>query len=416
MLAAKHQQLPPTINFGQLNEHIDLRNSPFYINRQLREWKPGSGLTRQAAISSFGFSGTNAHIVVGEYQPPVEVKPPASIIAQGEKTIIPLSARTAEQLRQKARDLLGFIRAQASAIDLVEMAYTLQTGRVAMEERLGFVVNSVEQLAEKLEACVNGESGIKDFHQGQVKRNSEEMALFNGDADLQRTIDQWMENGKFSRLLEVWVKGLEPDWNKLYGEARPKRMNLPLYPFAKDRYWMETTAGTQISGGGNAEMLHPLVHRNTSDLSGQRYSSTFTGEEFFFADRRVAANGHAGQKVLPAVAYLEMARAAIDQALPSRPESTGLELRNTVWVQPIVVTGKKQVRIALSVNDDGVDYEIYSQDTEQRLVHCQGRAVLNRQPLPAKLDIEQLKGQISESTVEPDSVYATCDRMGLVYG
>ena len=50
-----------------------------------------------------------------------------------------------------------------------------------------------------------------------------------------------------------------------------------------------------------------LLQQNTSDLSEQRYSSTFTGEEFFLTDHVVN-----GQKVLPGVAYLEMARAAVE--------------------------------------------------------------------------------------------------------
>ena len=45
---------------------------------------------------------------------------------------------------------MEFVRGRGNRIDLVSMAYTLQAGREAMEERLGFVVSSVEQLAEKL--------------------------------------------------------------------------------------------------------------------------------------------------------------------------------------------------------------------------------------------------------------------------
>src|SRR5258707_9233161 len=170
-----------------------------------------------------------------------------------------------------------------------------------------------------------------------------------------------------------------------------------------------------------ASMIHPLLHSNTSDLSEQRYRSTFTGEEFFLADHQVAANGRAAQKVLPGVAYLEMARAAIEQAVPVRPESTGLELQNTVWAQRIVVSEDKQVSIALSANDDDqIDYEIYSQDRnqdgEQEIVHCQGRAVWSGQPAPARLDLEQLKRQMGQGKLEPDSVYTAFARMVVVYG
>ena len=166
-----------------------------------------------------------------------------------------------------------------------------------------------------------------------------------------------------------------------------------------------------------ASAIHPLLHCNTSDLSEQRYSSTFTGEEFFLADHQVRVDGRAGQKVLPGVAYLEMARAAIEHALPARPESTILELHNTVWAQPVVVGQNKQISIALVANDqDQIDYEIYSRESEQEIVHCQGRAVWRLRQAPARFDLVQLKGQMGQGQVEPNSVYEACARMGLIYG
>ncbi|PYS17275.1 MAG: hypothetical protein DMG11_35245, partial [Acidobacteria bacterium] len=118
---------PPTINFERLNEHIDLKDSPFYVNSRLSEWESKDGRGRQAATSSFGFSGTNAHMVIGEYLPPAEVQRQVSVVTQNTKTIIPLSARTAEQLEEKARDLLDFIRKEAPSIDLIETAYTVRS-------------------------------------------------------------------------------------------------------------------------------------------------------------------------------------------------------------------------------------------------------------------------------------------------
>jgi polyketide synthase PksN len=64
---------------------------------------------------------------------------------------------------------LGHIRNKT--IDLVAMAYTLQVGREAMEERVGFVVHSVEQLAERLQAYVDGEDDIEDTYREPVNRS-----------------------------------------------------------------------------------------------------------------------------------------------------------------------------------------------------------------------------------------------------
>ncbi|HEX8619089.1 MAG TPA: polyketide synthase dehydratase domain-containing protein, partial [Thermoanaerobaculia bacterium] len=121
--------------------------------------------------------------------------------------------------------------------------------------------------------------------------------------------------------------------------------------------------------------------------------------------------------MLPGVGYLEMARAAIANALPDQPAASVLELHNTVWAQPIVVQERKEVGIALVATEgDAVDYEIYSDDGAHEVVHCQGRAIFSQAPLPAALALEQLKARMRKGRLESAAVYESCARMGLVYG
>jgi acyl transferase domain-containing protein len=128
-------------------------------------------------------------------------------------------------------------------------------------------------------------------------------------------------------------------------------------------------------------------------------------------------NGGAAEKLLPGAAYLELARAAVEQSSPIRPELSILELHNMVWLKPLVVTGPKQVSIALFATDNGcVDYEIYSTEAEQETLHCEGQAVFSRQSAPARLDIEQLRHQMGQGRLEAADVYTIFDGMGLNYG
>src|SRR5262249_15050205 len=166
LLSMRHRTLVPSLNVSQETSRFDFKNSPFYVVREKQTWDVAPGSLRRAAVSSFGFSGTNAHLVVEEYAPPDQ---PACSGENGP-FIVPLSAKTAEQLEEKARDLLKSIRASrervqpaeestpsSEPIDLAAVAYALQVGRDAMEERLSFVVSSVDQLAEKLSAYISGE-------------------------------------------------------------------------------------------------------------------------------------------------------------------------------------------------------------------------------------------------------------------
>jgi len=421
LLQMQHQEIVPSLHSRPLNPHIDFGESPFVVNQELRRWErpvvEGREVPRIAGISSFGAGGSNVHLIVEEYEGGAGQREERE---NGmDKAVVILSAQRREQLKQKARELLEFVRSRRSRIDLPAMAYTLQVGREAMEERLGLVVGTVDELLQKLEAYLGGEQEIDDVHEGGGKGNKETFSLFSTDADLQQTVEKWLANRKFSKLLELWVKGLGVDWSTLYRETRPQRISLPTYPFARERYWIDTARGGQVvAPGAAAAVLHPLLHRNTSDLSEQRYNSIFTGNEFFLRDHQVGSEGHTVEKVLPGVAYLEMVRAAVELAWPARSESNVLELHNVVWAQPIVVSESKQVNIALLVNDhEEIGYEIYSPETDREMVHCQGGAMWSQpRGAPAKLDLEQLKGEMGQGRLEPSSFYGTCAGMGLVYG
>ena len=68
-LALHHKVLPPSLNFDHPNPNIDWAATPFAVNTELREWEPPNGAPRVAAVSAFGFGGTNFHAVLEEYVP-----------------------------------------------------------------------------------------------------------------------------------------------------------------------------------------------------------------------------------------------------------------------------------------------------------------------------------------------------------
>ena len=409
VLALQRRVLPPTINFERLNEHIELRESPFYVNTQSREWKVEGSAKRQAAISSFGFSGTNAHVVIGEYSAPAEVQRAASA-----KCLVPISARTTEQLTQKVRDLLELVRGAGRSMDLADIAYTLQVGRAAMDERLGFVVSSIDELAENLQAWLDGRHNLENAHRGRVKHDRESISVIDQDDEVMDAVmEKLVARQHLSKLLQLWVKGLDLDWTRLYGERKPRRVSLPVYPFARERYWIDPIVDAQVVTAG----MHPLLHRNDSSLHEQRYSATFTGDEAFLKDHRVRTGGRAAQKVLPGVAYLEMARAAIQQTWPGQLESAALELHDTVWLEPIVIERPEAVSVALfPAEGDWVDYEISTASNGQSTVHCQGRASFIRGNAPTRIDLAQLRGRMGPERLEGSDVYSMFAAMGLHYG
>ncbi len=155
-----------------------------------------------------------------------------------------------------------------------------------------------------------------------------------------------------------------------------------------------------------------MLHRNTSTLGQQTYSSAFTGQEFFLADHQVN-----GQAVLPAVAYLEMARAALADALPEAAGAMQLELRHVVWSQPIVVTQARSISVAVFAEQgDQIGFEVYSQEGSAEVTHCQGSCVLLDQAAPVTLDLDGLRARMDRGAMPGAALYPLFAAKGLNYG
>ncbi|GFE82931.1 hypothetical protein GCM10011487_49310 [Steroidobacter agaridevorans] len=388
LLAMKHRQLPPAANFSQCNEHIDLAGTPFYVNASLADWNVADRGQRRAAVSSFGFSGTNAHLVIAEHVASSRSDLDAPVWPQGEKFIVPLSARNETQLRQKADDLLRALRKRGETMRLADVAYTLQVARDSMADRVVFLAGSLDELIAKLEAYVADDSGIAGTFHGQAQRNKEEMRLFAQDDDVRTTmVGKWLRERKLAKLAEWWSKGLTLDWKQLYGEAKPRRIELPGYPFAKDRFWIDSAAvaDSQIDD----DRIHPLVHRNASLLSQQRYRSSFNGNEFFLDDT----------KAFPALSLVEMARAAIVHATSDHGVPAALSITGMEWDQPLFVTEPTDVTLNLEANDDGIEFEIQTE-----VVHARGRADLVANVQAEQLDLAAAMGRMTRDELQPASL------------
>jgi acyl transferase domain-containing protein len=75
-----------------------------------------------------------------------------------------------------------------------------------------------------------------------------------------------MNDRKLTKLAQLWVSGVDIDWQLLYPNQKPQRISLPTYPFARERYWIPTTdEQSKIVGGpaGQIAKLHPLLESFT---------------------------------------------------------------------------------------------------------------------------------------------------------
>ena len=144
LLAMEHRQIPPAINFDRPNPQIDFEASPFYVNRELTDWTV-QGMPRRAGVSAFGIGGTNAHVIVEEAPRPEPSEP-----SSRDHQIILLSARTGSALDTATDALAKRMATVADGSELADVAFTLQQGRKAFEQRRLAVCRSAEEAARVL--------------------------------------------------------------------------------------------------------------------------------------------------------------------------------------------------------------------------------------------------------------------------
>jgi len=142
LLAMRHKQIPPMVNFEKPNPNIDFDNSPFYINNKLIEWK--SDGIRRAGVSSFGIGSTNVHVIVEEYD-----KEPIPPSTGRPMDILMWSAKSQNSLLGYENTLGHFID-KSKETPLADIAYSLNITRDDFNHRSFLLADSTADASEKL--------------------------------------------------------------------------------------------------------------------------------------------------------------------------------------------------------------------------------------------------------------------------
>ncbi|MET9182454.1 amino acid adenylation domain-containing protein [Kitasatospora aureofaciens] len=152
-LALKHRRIPPHLNLERPNPAIDLAALPFDIPAAPVDWPEHRGPAR-AGVNSFGFGGTNAHVLLEEPPPPA----PAVPAPRPAVTVLPLSTRDPAGLPELAAAVRRELAAGVSPADL---GHTLAHRRQHLPERLAVIHTGPADLDEALAACERGETHPK---------------------------------------------------------------------------------------------------------------------------------------------------------------------------------------------------------------------------------------------------------------
>jgi len=155
-LSLHHRLIPPSLHCEKPNPNIPWRELPLHIVRELTPWpcETGSGL---AGVSTFGISGTNAHVVLGEAPQPVS----KTVVEDcGRAILLPISARSWKSVRSLASTYASWLN--GNEVSLRDVAYTASKRRSHYAYRLAAAGETRSDLKQQLEDWLASESGNEE--------------------------------------------------------------------------------------------------------------------------------------------------------------------------------------------------------------------------------------------------------------
>lgn len=207
IIQLKNKILLPTANFEYPNPNISFEDSPVYVCTKERKWETKYA-QRTCAVSAFGFSGTNCHVVMQEN---VEEERKCS----GGPLVLALSARNDELFRKTLQKYLAFFsKCDNKCID--DICYSVDVFKPVYSERICFVFRDVEWLIESIRRCLAENTDTRLF----VQKECEE--AFNCIV-----------------AAKNFVNGEREDFAKLFSNSCVRKIHVPVYPLSDNRHWIK---------------------------------------------------------------------------------------------------------------------------------------------------------------------------------
>ncbi len=216
LLCIQHGQLVPNLHFETPNPRIAWERHPLSVVTEVTPWLAAR---RVAGVSSFGISGTNAHVLIE--QTPEPASAPAASVQHSAGSFTPgssrsaellvLSAKTEPALRDMARHLSRYL-SDSPALSLDSVASSLVSSRSSFEQRLACVASSGEDLRSKLDAFASGKPAPSTLS-GPAPRSAEKLAwLFTGQGAQRHGMGQklYAEWPAFRDALDEVCSQLDP--------------------------------------------------------------------------------------------------------------------------------------------------------------------------------------------------------------
>ncbi|MBB5895104.1 SDR family NAD(P)-dependent oxidoreductase [Kutzneria kofuensis] len=217
IMAVRNGVMPKTLHVDEPSPQVDWTAGAVKLLTEAREWKTSG--PRRGAVSSFGLSGTNAHVIV-------EQAPESTVVAATGHTtpVIPLvlSAKTAASLPDQAEKLRGFL---ATGVDLFDTGFSLATTRAQLEHRALVLANDRESALSALTALANGEESPNVVR--GAKTDGQTAFLFTGQGSQRIGMGRELYEAypAFAQAWDEVVARLDPELSTIVWGSDPEALN-----------------------------------------------------------------------------------------------------------------------------------------------------------------------------------------------
>ncbi|MEN9870755.1 MAG: hypothetical protein RLZZ171_1743, partial [Cyanobacteriota bacterium] len=284
VLVLENQLIPANLHLKQPNSNLDWQKLPFKLPQKAIAWHQ-TAQPRIAGVSSFGFSGTNAHLVIQEANISLEEE---GTQEQNKRNfyLFTLSAKNSKTLNQLAKNYLDYLDSHPHLL-IEDICYTVNLGRSHFNYRLAMSVTSVSDLQTKLAQYLAQEI-TSELWQGKINLNQDvklalrfkpvnqelkeliestidnsivtdeltdiyweigEQQILNNVNNQQTSeqkiiyssIKQQLNNWQIliNGLAQLYIFGVKINWQTLGTNSGGKKITLPTYPFQRSIYWLE---------------------------------------------------------------------------------------------------------------------------------------------------------------------------------
>ena len=339
LLILEHTSVPPQIHFSRPNPQFAWNETKLRVAVAA---EPLGGLPGQqyVGVSSFGLSGSNAHVIVHSCEP-------AEVRQRLERTIqlFTLSAKTDRALKRLAARFADWLE-RGQCGELADICYSLNTGRAVMSHRLALVAATREELLSAL--------------QNWLANTSAPVARAN-PAEPRYALE---------RLAERYVAGESIDWASLYKGLTRRRLILPTYPFERKRIWFDQA----LPAASSTDNPFPGKRRYSPLHKAIVFETALRASDSVFSGHRIG-----GAIVVPAAAYVAMALAGAGKAFSQEH----CVLEDLVFPEALILRDdeSRQLQAIFNPQDGGATFEVSSMDNKAHWTrHASGRLWLADHP------------------------------------